>query len=175
MQPQQSQRPQKKHPNTSANKDTAPSGSHREELQRAWQNLGLQEGCALLSTTRPVSESSRQMIPALHGVTCHKRHVTTPLQGQHSPAFRCPWVLAALARQETAQTQAGPSHQCSTPRGFVDAFPALEALPHCPACASVAPQGAVQGVCQHGDLPGPGSESSQLTALSSSWARSGRC
>lgn len=50
-------------------------------------------------------------------------------------------------------------------QGFVDVFAALGALPRCPAGAGVAPQDAVRGVCQHNDLPGPGSESLQLTAL----------
>lgn len=60
-------------------------------------------------------------------------------------------------------------------QGFVDMFAALGALPCCPVGAGVALQGAVQGVCQHDDLPGPGSESSQLTALWSSLAQSRWC
>lgn len=47
----------------------------------------MQEGRALLSTTCPVSESSRRMILALHGVGCRKRHVTAPLQGWPNTAL----------------------------------------------------------------------------------------
>lgn len=86
MQPQLSQRPQKKHPNTSRNEDKAPSHSHREELQRVWQYLGLQEGCALFSTTCPVSECWCQMCQCWHGRGCSKQHTIAPLQGWPSTA-----------------------------------------------------------------------------------------
>lgn len=48
---------------------------------------------------------------------------------QHSPAFKCPWVPAEAARQETAQTQAGPSHQCTAPRVLLMCLPPWEPFP----------------------------------------------
>lgn len=137
MQPQLSQRPQKKHPNTSRNEDKSPSRSHREELQRVWQYLGLQEGCALLSTTCPVSECWCQMMPvfAWQGLLQTARHCSPAGLAQHGPAFKCPWVPAEPASQETAQTQAGLSHQCSTPRLLLvyllpwEPFPAAQSVP----------------------------------------------
>lgn len=53
-------KPQKKHPNTSGNEDKDPSSSHREELHRAWQNLGLHKGSAHLQHYPSRFESSRQ-------------------------------------------------------------------------------------------------------------------
>lgn len=131
MQPQLSQRPQKQHSNTSRNEDKAPSHSHIEELQRAWQYVGLQEGCALLSTTCPVSEHLCQMIRTLawHGLLQAAHHCSPAGLAQHSPAVRCPWVPAEPAKQETAQTQAGPSHQCSTPGVLVTCLLPWEPFP----------------------------------------------
>lgn len=129
------------------------------------------------STTHPVLRahvSACQAVPVLHGVGCHNGRPPAWL-AQCGPDFGCPWVPAAPARQETAQTQVGPLHQCSTPWTFFDAFAALGALLHHPACAGATPQGAVRGVCQHNDLPGPSSKSPQLTALLSSWAQRGWC
>lgn len=100
MQQQLSQRPQKKHPNTSRNEDKPPSRSHREELQRVWQYLGLQGGCALPSTTCPVSECSCQMVPVLvwHRLLQAAHHRSPAGLAQHSPAFKCSWVPAQPAR-----------------------------------------------------------------------------
>lgn len=79
----------------------------------------------------------------------------------HVALPRFPWVTPAWQRW------LGHIASCSVPWGFVDALSA----PVCTRRAALP----VRGVCQHDDLPGPGSGSSQLTAPSSSWARSGRC
>lgn len=135
MQPRPSQRPQKRHPNTSRNEDKPLSSSSKEELQRAWQNLGLQEGHTLLSTTPPVPESSSWTISAVHGVGCHKQPVTTCLQGWPSSAFTYPWVLAALARWETAQSQVRLPHHAQCPGVLLtwalpwELFPAAQLVP----------------------------------------------
>lgn len=79
----------------------------------------------------------------------------------HVALPRFPWVTPAWQRW------LGHIASCSVPWGFVDALSA----PVCTRRAALP----VRGVCQHDDLPGPGSGSSQLTAPSSSWARSGQC
>lgn len=109
MQPQLSQRPQKKHPNTSRNEDKAPYCSHREELQRAWQCLGLQEGYALLSTPCPVSECSCQTIAVL----ALAQATITPLWGWPNTALLSDAHGCQLSQTDRKQLRSRQGHHTS--------------------------------------------------------------